>query len=307
MHGLLIVNPNATTTNDRVRDVIVQALAHQVDLEVVVTERRGHARELGERALRERLDVVITLGGDGTINEAINGMLADGPGSQVPALGMVPGGSANVLARSAGIPGDPVEATGLLLDGLSDHRYRTISLATANDRWFAMSVGMGIDAEIISSMERQRAKGKEATPARYFGTTLRQYFSRTNRKLPAVTITQPDCADIDHVFVAIVQNAAPWTFLGEFPVNPLPEASFDRGLAVFAIRNMHILSSLRWTRRILAGSRAGSTQGLHVDHDLSELTLSASRPTAVQVDGEALGTLDNVVIKNVPRAIRLVV
>ena len=307
MQGLLIVNPNATTTNDRVREVIVQALAHQVDLEVVVTERKGHARELGERALRTRMDVVITLGGDGTINEAINGMLVDGPSDRVPALAMVPGGSANVLARSAGIPGDPVEATGLLLDGLADHRYRTISLATANDRWFAMSVGMGMDAEIISSMEEQRARGKQASPVRYLGTTLRQYFVRTNRKEPAITISQPGGDDIDNVFVAVVQNAAPWTFFGDFPVNPLPEASFDHGLAVFAIRNMRILASLRWTRRILSGSRAGSANGLHVDHDISEMTLMASRPTSVQVDGESLGSLKNIAIKSVPKAIRLVV
>ena len=307
MQGLLIVNPNATTTNDRVRDVIVQALAHQVNLEVTVTEYKGHARELGERALRARKDVVITLGGDGTINEAINGMLADGPGDQVPALAMVPGGSANVLARSAGIPGDPVEATGLLLDGLADHRYRTISLATANDRWFAMSVGMGMDAEIIASMEDQRAKGKQAGPVRYLGTTLRQYFARTNRKEPALTISRPECEDIDHVFVAIVQNATPWTFFGDFPVNPLPEASFDHGLSVFAVRDMRVIPSLRWTRRILSGSRAGSAKGLYVDHDLAEMTLSASRPTAVQLDGESLGLLEEVVIRSVPKAIRLVV
>lgn len=307
MQGLLIVNPNATTTNDRVREVIVQALAHQVDLEVVVTEHKGHARELGERALRARLDVVITLGGDGTINEAINGMLVDGPCDRVPALAVVPGGSANVLARSAGIPNDPVEATGLLLDGLSDHRFRTISLATANDRWFTMSVGMGMDAEIISSMEDQRARGKKAGPVRYLGTTLRQYFARTDRKEPAVTIRQPEREEVDHVFVAIVQNAAPWTFFGDFPVSPLPEASFDHGLAVFAVRNMRILASLRWTRRIVSSSRAGSANGLYVEHDVSEMTLSASRPTAVQLDGEFLGELEHVVVKSVPNALRLVV
>lgn len=307
MQGLLIVNPNATTTNDRVREVIVQALSNQVDLEVVNTQAKGHARQLGETALRERLDVVITLGGDGTVNEAINGMLVDGPGAHVPALAMVPGGSGNVLVRSAGIPSDPVEATGLILDGLADHRYRTISLGTANGRWFAMSLGMGMDAEIIASMEEQRSKGKQAGPTRYLGTTLRQYFARTNRKDPALTITRPGCEEIDHVFIAIVQNAAPWTFFGSFPVNPLPEASFDHGMSVFAIRNMHILPSLRWSRRILASSRAGSANGLFVAHDIEEMTIAASRPTAVQIDGEALGALNNVVIKTVPQAIRLVV
>lgn len=307
MQGLLIVNPNATTTNDRVRDVIVQALSHQVHLEVFVTEYKGHARELGERALRARKDVVITLGGDGTINETINGMLTDGPGVDVPALAVVPGGSANVLARSAGIPSDPVEATGLLMDGLADQRFRTIGLATADDRWFAMSVGMGMDAEIIASMEEQRSKGKQAGPVRYLGTTLRQYFARTDRKEPSLTISRPGYDEIDHVFVAIIQNAAPWTFFGNFPVSPLPEASFDNGLSVFAVRNMRFLPSLRWTRRILSGSLAGSANGLFVAHDVAEMALAASRPTAIQVDGESLGMMERVVIKSVPKAIRLVV
>jgi len=302
------VNPNATTTNERVRDVLVHALASVVDLEVVVTTHRGHARELGEQALRDQKDVVVTLGGDGTINEVVNGMLVDGPGPGVPALATVPGGSANVLARSSGLPRDPVEATGVLIAGLEDHRFRTISLATADDRWLTMSVGMGLDAEIIAKMEQLRSRGKKATPTRYLATTLREYFAGTDRRHPAVTLQRPGEEDIDHVFLAIVQNAAPWTFFGDFPVNPNPEASFDRDLDVFAIRDLRIVPSLRWTRRLLMGSSAGSAgSGLFVGRDIPELTILADRPTAVQLDGEALGDLTEVRVVSVPRALRIVV
>lgn len=301
------MNPNATTTNDRVRDVIVQALSHQVALDVVMTEYPGHARELGERARRDRLDVVITLGGDGTINEAVNGMLVDGPGADVPALATVPGGSGNVLARSAGIPRDPVEATGVILHGLADHRYRTISLGVANGRWFTMSVGMGLDAEIVSAMEGQRADGKKATPVRYFRTTLEQYFVSTNRRAPALALEQDGGDQVEGVFAAIVLNAAPFTFFGQMPINPLPDASFDAGLDVFAIQDLRVLPMLRWSRRMMAGSRAGSARGLHVGHDLDRILLTAERPTAVQIDGEGLGEFSELLIENVPKAIRLVV
>ena len=166
MRGLLVVNPNATTTNERVRDVIVSALRATVDLEMVTTTHQGHARELGEQALRAGLDVVITLGGDGTINEVVNGMLVDGPGPHVPALATVPGGSANVLARSAGLPRDPVEATGVLLGGLHDRRYRAVRLGRGDDQWFTMRVGRGVGAEMIVALESQRASGEKATAAR---------------------------------------------------------------------------------------------------------------------------------------------
>jgi len=234
-------------------------------------------------------------------------MLVNGPGPTVPALATVPGGSANVLARSTGLPRDPVEATGLLIEGLRDQRFRTISLARTDDRWVTMSVGMGLDAEIIASMERQRSKGKTASPSRYFMTTLREYFAGTDRRHAAITISRPGEPDIDHVFVAIIQNAAPWTFFGELPVNPNPKANFDEDLDVFAVRNLKIIQSLRWTRRLLMGSPAGSAKGLFVGRDIPELTLRADRPLAVQIDGEGLGLQTELHVTSVPAALRVVV
>ena len=307
MRGLLVVNPKATTTNPRVRDVLIHALQATLDLEVAVTDHRGHARELGEHALRSEMDVVVTLGGDGTINEVVNGILIDGPGPNVPALATVPGGSGNVLARSSGLPRDPVEATGVLIAGLEDKRFRTINLGIASGRWLTMSVGMGLDAEIISAMEAARERGKKATPTRYFMTTLREYFAGTDRRNPMITVERPDEEDVDNVFLAIVQNAAPWTFFGDLPVNPNPEASFDRNLDVFAIRDLRVLPSLRWTRRLLMGSSAGSANGLFVGRDIKEMTLRADRPTAVQLDGESLGELTEVKVSSVLRALRIVV
>lgn len=307
MRGLLVVNPYATTTSERVRDVLVHALSSEVDLDVVVTSHKGHAFELGERATAQRLDVVITLGGDGTINEAVNGMLVDGPGDHVPALATVPGGSANVLVRAAGLPRDPVEATGVLLEGLRDWRVRTIGLGRADERWFITNAGMGLDAEIIEAMEGLREQGKRATPTRYLATTLRQYFARTDRKAPALTLSRPDEPDLDHVFLCIVQNTSPWTFFGELPVNPCPDADFDSGLDFFAVRDLRIHQTLRWARRLLMGSHAGSVEGLQVGHDVPELTLSASRPTPVQVDGEGVGMREHLRFVDVPRALQIIV
>jgi diacylglycerol kinase family enzyme len=308
VRGILVVNPSATTTSPRVTDVLVHALADEVDLDVVPTSHRGHARDLGAAARRDGLDIVVTLGGDGTINEAVNGMLADGPGPDVPVLATVPGGSGNVFARALGLPVDPVEATGQLLDGIREKRTRSLGLGRANGRWFCCNAGLGIDAEIIAAMEDHRAQGRTATPGRYLRTTLAQFFAGTDRRDPALTVRRPGEDPVEGVFVAIVQNTSPWTYFGSWPVDPCPEASFETGLDVFAVRRMGVLPSLRAARRMVMHSRAGSTKrGITVAHDLSAFEVTASRPTLLQIDGEGLGEAGWVRFESVPDALRAVV
>lgn len=317
MRGMLIVNPRATTTSDRVTDVIVHALAADIDLEVVRTAARDDARELGARAARSGLDLVFTLGGDGTVNETVNGMLDAGTGAPAPALGVLPGGSANVLARALGRPTDPIEATGLLLEGLREGRRRTIGLGRAHptgpdgvrlpSRWFLVNAGLGIDAEIIDAMEQHRARGHEATPARYLRTTIAQFLRRTDRRDPALRLERPGAADIDGIFFVIVANTAPWTYLGPIPVDPCPRASFDTDLDVFALRRMGLGTALRAGRRFLAGSPAGSTRrSMVVLHDQRTLVVRATRPIPAQVDGEPLGPVAEVAFTAVPAALTVI-
>ena len=173
------------------------------------------------RARHDGLDVVITLGGDGTINEAVNGMLADGPGPDVPAL-------ATVRAdRPTSWPGSgPAQGPGrghrrparrTARPALPHHRTRS-----RDDRWFTMNAGMGLDAEIISAMESQRAAGKEGLAHPLPGDDPERVLPTHRPDNPAITLWRPDGSEVDHVFVCIVQNAAPWTFLGDLPVNPNP-------------------------------------------------------------------------------------
>ncbi|MBK9738552.1 MAG: diacylglycerol kinase family lipid kinase [Actinobacteria bacterium] len=313
MRGLLVVNPRATTTSPRVIDVIVHALSDEVDLDVTVTTHKGHGMLLGELALEERLDLVITLGGDGVVNEVVNGMLSRGPGESVPLLATVPGGSGNVFARTLGLPTDAVEATGLILERLRSGSTRTVGLGRAGQRWFVANAGLGIDAEIIAAMETHRRAGRTATPARYLTTTLNQFFRSTNRKDPALTLTRAPDKDghggerLEGVFLAIVQNTSPWTYFGTWPMSPCPDASFDAGLDVFVMRRMRVPTALRAASRLLA-SRVGGPAGggLIVWHDEAGFTLTASRPVELQIDGEGLGATTEVVFTSHPDALRVV-
>lgn len=319
MRGLLVVNPKATATTDRTRDVLIHALADQFSLETVRTDHRGHAMELGQRAVAQGLDVVVTLGGDGTVNETVNGMMSvrgDRTADDLPCFGAIPGGSANVFTRALGFPQDPVEATGELVDALRNERTRTISLGLAEgedgegrhfSRWITFNAGLGLDAEIIHAMEGLRAKGKEATPTRYLMTSVRTFFQGTNRRLPAITLTTPEQGVVDHVFLAIIQKTSPWTYLGTLPVSPLPEASWDTGLGVWAVRKMRVVDGLRYSRRILMQSKAGSTSGLYVGNDLGEFTATAEPATPLQIDGEGLGSVSWMRFTSHPKMLRVFV
>jgi diacylglycerol kinase family enzyme len=306
MRGLLVVNPRATTTSTRVTDVIVNALSNEIDLQVTMTTHRGHGFELGRAARAQELDIVITLGGDGVVNEVVNGMLEDGVGADVPILATVPGGSGNVFARALGIPVDAVEATGEIMEAIRMNRTRTIGLGQVNGRWFTSNAGVGLDAEIIAAMEDQRSAGRTASPTRYLMTTLRQYFARTDRKNSALTLTTANGVD-EGVFAAVVQNTAPWTYFGPWPIDPCPQASFDTGLDVFALRKLRVISAMRAARRMLAHSTAGSTKdSIVVRHDLEEFTVTCSRPMPMQVDGESTPEVTTAQFRAVPAALRVV-
>ncbi len=306
MRGLLIVNPNATTTDARISDVLVSALRSVVDLDVVTTSHRGHAGELAQRAAFDGTQVLITLGGDGTVHEAVNGLMDTGA-QQLPAIATIPGGSANVFARAAGLPNDPITATGALLAALRAQRFRWIGLGRVNGRWFTSNAGLGLDAEVIAAMERLRERGKPATPTRYVATALRQYLAKTDRRTPALTVLPSNAPPVGNVFLAIVQNCSPWTFMGSHPVNACPQASFDAGLDVFAVRDMSIVPALRVTGRILRSAKSEvRSDTLYLAHDLTGFAITASREVALQVDGEGLGDTRHVTFEAVPRALRIV-
>lgn len=320
MRGLLVVNPNATATTKRTRDVLIHALADQFHLRTVRTTHRNHAMELGSEAVRDNLDVVIVLGGDGTVNETVNGMMAargTKGADELPMLGAIPGGSANVFTRSLGFPIDPVEATGVMVDSLRHERTRTVSLSHATaitkegdalERWLTFNAGLGMDAEIIHAMERQRAEGKTATPTRYLMTSLRTFFMDVDRKRPAITLYTPTDGQINGVFLAIVQNASPWTYLGTLEVNPLPKVTWENDLGVWAVRRMRVIDGLRYTRRIIMKSGAGSTKkGLYVGNDLPSLRLTAQPPVPLQIDGEGLGDVVEASFTSHKRMLRVLV
>ncbi|HEY9523416.1 MAG TPA: diacylglycerol kinase family protein [Thermopolyspora sp.] len=320
MRALLLVNPTATSTNPRTRDVLLRALGAAVDLSVEETGYRGHAAKLAETATAEGFDVVVVLGGDGTINEAVNGLLRE-PSDTPPALIVIPGGSANVFARALGLPNDPVEATGVALEALRENRRRFVGLGqvvcdhdvTGGDwtgdsgRYFTFCAGVGWDAEVVRAVEGLRAAGYPATPFRYGNTAVRHYFL-TDRRRPALRLERPGQAPDDGLFLTIVSNTAPWTYAGSIPINPTPWATFGTGLDLLGLKRLGLPTISRVVPQIL-GERDTLLRGRHLvqAHDEQEFTLVATRPIAFELDGDYLGERERMTFRSCPNALQMIV
>jgi diacylglycerol kinase family enzyme len=303
VRALLVVNPMATATTPRTREVLASALASEVKLDIVVTRARGHAAELAAQARVDGLDAVVALGGDGTVNEVVNGLLGDGPQPDGPALGVVPGGSTNVFARALGLPSSAVDATSVLLEALARDRRRRIGLGRADDRLFTFCAGFGLDAATVRRVEARRAAGARATHSLFVGQGVRA-FLRADRD-PGLVVERPG-ADPERVGLALVCNTDPWTYLGDRPVHACPEASFETGLDLFALRRLTLPATLRHLRQILGdGARPG--RGLLQVHDAGVLRVHAPVPTPLQVDGDDLGDRTEVVFTSLPDALDVLV
>lgn len=306
MRVLVVVNPRATAMSPRERDVLANALGGQAELEVVQTENRGHAAALACRAMRNGTDVVVALGGDGTVNEVINGLLTDGVHPDVPALGIVPAGSTNVFVRALGLSNDPIEATGQLLEGLRTGTRRAVSLGVADDRYFCFAAGLGFDAAIVHAVERKRRQGKRSTHTLYARVGVREFF-RTDRRRPRVRVDLPDGTCFEDVHFAIVTNADPWTYVGNLPLRPTPKVTFGTGLAVYARRRMGTPGMVLSMARLFGSRPKIGRRGAHVVHDLASVTVRSDGPVPFQVDGDALGFRENVNFRSVAAAINVVV
>jgi diacylglycerol kinase family enzyme len=339
MRAMLLVNPKATTTNARTRDVLIRALSAAVDLSVEETGYRGHAATLAATAHAKGYDAVAVLGGDGTINEAVNGLLnpvngqpmsgsrAGDPGNEEsktdqghskssnggaagrPGLIVIPGGSANVFARALGLPNDPVQATGAVLEALREGRRRVVGLGQAiwgdQSRYFTFCSGMGFDAEVIRAVEGLRGAGFRATPARYVATMLRHYFMTDRRNAP-MTLRGPGIPTVEGVFLAIVCNTTPWTYVGDHPVSPTPWASFETGLDLLGLRRLGLPAMANIVPQIV-GRPETLPKGRQLTqlHDEAEFTLTASRPVAFQLDGDYLGEREQVTYRSTPDALQV--
>ncbi len=303
MKTLLLVNASASAVTTRAKVVIQKALAADHSVSVAETSRRGHAARLAQGAVADGCELVVVLGGDGTLNEAANGLV----GSNT-ALGVLPGGSTNVFARTIGMPDDPVEATGELLSALSRGSMRRIGLGAVNDRYFLFHVGMGFDAAVVQQVERRGPLKRYAGHPLFVYSALTTWARHYDRSRPRLSVHHQDGQVVDDGYLAICLNSNPYTFFGSRPLNLAPDADLDRGLVMLTFRDLRATTLLTLAASALQG---GSLLRRHhsVDYrtDLTEVTVRGrGGPFPYQVDGDYLGETECLELRHVPDALTIV-
>jgi diacylglycerol kinase family enzyme len=306
MRALLVVNPYATTTRPSDRDHATEVLKEVFEIEVAHTRRREHAISLAREAALDGVEAVIALGGDGTLNEVVNGLLSAEAEEATPALGVIPGGATNVFARALGIPTRTREAAARAAEAGREKRYREVTLGRLNGRWFTFCAGLGIDAEVIHRVEQARRQGSKASPGLYLRSAVQQCLWGTDRSTPGFTLASPGQEPVP-LFAAMIQNTVPWTYLGPHSVNLCPEASFEEGLELMGVRSLSLATSFRTAWRMLAPYTVPGGDQIYRLHNAREVTFQMQRPVAVQVDGDYCGEVERATLSVSPRGLRVLV
>ena len=266
MRATLIVNPFASrVTEERVRAVEAELRP----VETLLTERPGHATELAAGAGG---DAVWVLGGDGLVNEVLNGLR---PGIQ---LGVVPAGHTNVFARALGL-------------GLHGRQERLVSLGRVNGRRFGFAAGMGVDAETVRALEteKRRQAGRRSGDAAYVREVSRRLLSGYEPRL--------QLRGFGRASIVLVSNGPVFTYLGRIPLRFSPQATWEGGLDLAAPERLPAGSLPRLLGRVALGRGLSGARGVLAGHDLDRIEAICDSPTPLQADGEDLGDVTEVVFE----------
>lgn len=324
MRLLLLVNAAASSVTPRVKVAVQETLGSEHVVTVAETSRRGHASRLAKGAAAEGYEVVVVLGGDGTVNEAANG-LAGGS----TALALLPGGSTNVFARTIGFTNDPAVAAGELLAALRGpgSSIRRIGLGRANGRYFLFHAGMGFDAAVVEQVERRGSLKRFAGHPLFLYATLATWVRYYDRKRPhfdiAIGATGPTGAtgaasgggavgrrEIRDVYFAICVKTSPYTFLGNRPLDVAPEANLESALTVVALQTLalatvaHVIGATMSGR---GGARMAQLGKVAYESNLAALSVVGKGPFPYQLDGDYLGLVDELELAYEPDVLSLVV
>ena len=296
MKVLLIVNPLASAVTGRTRSVIQKALSADHRLEVAVTNRRGHATRIAQNAAKDGIDIVVVLGGDGTLNEVANGLVDSGT-----AMAAITGGSTNVFARTLGVPDDPIEATGALLDSLEAGTTHRIGLGSVNERYFLFHSGIGFDAAVVEQVEKKggilkRFAGHPLFVIAAIGTWLRNYdkkrpaFRISTRKIDDEKIGDLEITGVEGLF-SVCLNTDPYTYLGTRKISLAPDANLDTPLAIVTFKNLTLKRLLPVVLGSLGIGKTTTSSSRVVDlrNDVAEAQAIAYKSVPLQVDGDFLG------------------
>jgi diacylglycerol kinase family enzyme len=289
---LVIVNPYASTVSDRLKTLVLYTLQARYSVDAIDTQAKAHATELCREAAHEGYDVVVAFGGDGTVNEAANGLA----GSDTP-LCALPGGSTNVFCRSLGISNDIVDATEHLLRMADRFEPSRVDLGVAGDRLFTFAAGVGLDASVVQRVDRHPLWKRRASEWFFTGTAIATFGQKYLVRPPRVRV-EAGGRTIEGVTV-IVQNSHPYTYFSSHPIRICVGADSRNGtLSAAVLKRATPFEVPTILARVFAGGPDSVARHSQVEplSGLRELRIASvdGRPFPLQLDGDHIGDFDEV-------------
>ncbi len=269
-------------------------------MELVETNRRGHATRIAQDAARRRVDVVVAFGGDGTLNE-----VATGIAGSATALGVLPGGSTNVFARTLGMPNDPIRAVEALVRGLDAGDLRPIGLGLVNGRYFCFHTGIGYDAAVVRMVEKRGSLKRWAGHPLFIYAAASTWLHGYDRQHPHFRLHFPDGTSVEDGYFTIVLNTSPYTYLGNRPLDLSAAATLDRGLVAITFKTMKVGAILRSLAGAWRGEGLQPAPYLDERTDLKALDVEFDQPFPYQLDGDYLGEVSRLRFEHHSDAVRL--
>lgn len=302
---MLVVNSFASSVTARNTVVVHQELSRAHHVDVVETNRRGHATRFAQDAAHRGVDAVIAFGGDGTLNEVATGVAGTGT-----ALGVLPGGSTNVFARTLGLPNDPIASVHQLVAGLKDPaNIRPIGLGRVNGRYFCFHTGIGYDAAVVRRVETRASIKRWAGHPLFIYAALRTWAFEYDRGHPHFRLEFLDgpgpYEQIPNGYFTVVLNTNPYTFLGNRPLDLSPAATLDRPLVAVTFRTMRPSVILRTLMGALRGGGVEPSEHVDEHSGLTHFVVEHDEPFPYQVDGDYLGETCRLEFSHQPDAVRL--
>jgi diacylglycerol kinase family enzyme len=290
----LVVNPFATRVTEERLEQVRDELARVAELDVVLTERPGHATELVTEAGRSGVDAIVVFSGDGGFNEALNGLEPDLP------IGFLPGGGTSVLPRALGLSRDAVPAARQVADALAADRTRRITVGRVNGRRFGFSSGIGLPAEVVRLVDARGRGGDGKRPGdlTFVAAVVQALAAQGGRLEPQLEI-----AGLGRAAAAFVANGRPYTYAENVPLPIVPDADFEHGLGLVAPERVTRAGLVPTVARVLAGRARGPVYG----HDLDRIEIACDRPLPLHVDGEDLGDVESAVFEAERAAVSVLV
>lgn len=284
------MNPQARGVTRTLQHLMTTALEARFDLTVTETQARGTGEESARQAVRDGAEVLIAFGGDGLVNDVVNGMA----GSEA-CLGVIPGGTMNVFARNLGIPANPAEAADALLQRADDLHPRRLPLGMANDRYFTFAVGCGFDAEAAARVDVHKVAKQRFGESYFYAAALATFAASYATRQPFLTCEGSFGVHPAVLAVGLVGNT--YAYLAGRPVRLTPARRGGSGLGLFLLRRLNYLHLPRYAFGAVTGRFGPSAVTLS---NVEEFVISGDGPVAYHVDGETLPPAGRIHVRRAP-------